>query len=198
MAENAALKQPDAKQRRRGPGRPWQPGQSGNVRGKAKGTRNRCTMLAERLLDDEAPALVRKAIELALQGDLTALRICLDRIVPPRRSRAVQFTVPPLRTAADASAAMAAVLAGVAEGALTPDEGSELSNLIANYVKVFETTALEQRIAALEKGSEVIELTHEELVQKLEESGLPTSIFGIDVPVLDLKAETEPVSGNGM
>jgi hypothetical protein len=61
MAENAALKQ-----RRRGRGRPFEPGQSGNPAGKPKGTRHQLTMLAEQLLEGEAEELTRKAIERAL------------------------------------------------------------------------------------------------------------------------------------
>jgi len=38
--------------------------------------------------------ITRKAIELAKRGDLVALRLCLERIVPPRRDRPVNFTLP--------------------------------------------------------------------------------------------------------
>jgi len=38
-------------------------------------------------LEGEAEALTRKAVELALEGDVTALRLCLDRIA--RRARTV-------------------------------------------------------------------------------------------------------------
>lgn len=78
MAEN-----PAAMQRRRGPSKPFRPGQSGNPAGKPKGTRHRATMLAEQLLDGEAEAMIRTVIEKAKQGDMVALRLCLDRIVPP-------------------------------------------------------------------------------------------------------------------
>jgi hypothetical protein len=197
MAENAALKQPEAKQRRRrGPGRRWQRGESGNPAGKKPGTRNRATMLGQELLDAQAPKLVRKAISMAIRGDVAALRICMDRIVPVARHRTVQFSVPPLSSASDAANAMAALLAGVAAGQLTPNEASEMSNLVANFVKTLDVTTLEQRIEALEKGSEVvIEIKKEELARKLEERGLPPYVFGVDVPVLDLKAE---MAGNGI
>jgi hypothetical protein len=87
------------------------------------------------LLDGEADGLVRKAIELGLTGDVVALRICLDRLVPPRRDRPVRFSLPPLTSAADAVAAMAAV---VAAG-------------VANTVKTIEATELERRVRALEE-----------------------------------------------
>jgi hypothetical protein len=92
------------KQRQRG--RPFPKGTSGNPAGKRPGTRNRATMAAEALLDGEAEALTRKAIEMAKQGNITALRLCLDRAVAPRRECAVQFRLPELRSAGDAAGAM--------------------------------------------------------------------------------------------
>ena len=59
-------------------------GQSGNPAGKPKGARHRATLAAEALLDGEAEALTRKGIELALEGNIFALKICLDRILPAR------------------------------------------------------------------------------------------------------------------
>jgi hypothetical protein len=59
---------------------PREPGRSGNPAGRPKGVRHHITVLAEHLLEGEAEGLVRKAIELALGGDVTALRMCLDRI----------------------------------------------------------------------------------------------------------------------
>jgi hypothetical protein len=145
MAENAA-----EKQRRRGPGRPFEPGKSGNPAGKRKGTRHRITMLTEQLLDGEAEALTRKAIELGLTGDGAALRLCLDRILPPRRDRPVAFSLPPLSSPADAIAAMGAIAAAVGHGELTPSEAAEISALVANVVKAIEVTEIDARVRALE------------------------------------------------
>jgi hypothetical protein len=82
---------------------PFEPGKSGNPAGKLKGTRNKTTLAVEALLDGEAETITRKAIELAKDGDLTALRLCLDRIAPPRKDRPVLFELPPVSSAADAA-----------------------------------------------------------------------------------------------
>src|SRR5215216_3922116 len=82
----------------------FQKGQSGNPQGKPKGTRHRVTMAAETLLEGEAEAITRKAIELAKQGDGPALRLCMDRIYPARKDRPVRFGLPPIERAADAVA----------------------------------------------------------------------------------------------
>jgi hypothetical protein len=76
------------------------------------------------------------------------LKVC---IIPPRRDRPVAFSLPPLSTAADAVAALAAVVAAVADGDLTPSEAAEISTLVSNVVKVIETTEIEQRLKILEE-----------------------------------------------
>ena len=98
----------------------------------------------------EAPALTQKAIELALTGDMAALRLCLDRILPPRRDRPVTFALPPIDSAGDGAATVSAVLAAVSSGEITPTEAGEISGLIEAYVKVFETAELVERIERLE------------------------------------------------
>jgi hypothetical protein len=104
----------------RAPGGQFVKGQSGNPAGKPQGCRNHATRTAETLLDGEAEALTRKAVTLALGGDALALRLCLDRVIAPRRDRPVQFALPPITDVADVAKAMAAITAAVADGAITP------------------------------------------------------------------------------
>jgi Family of unknown function (DUF5681) len=92
------------------PQMPFEPGKSGNPAGKLKGTRNKTTLAVEALLDGEAETITRKAIELAKDGDLAALRLCLDRIAPPRKNRSVMLELPPVSRAADAANAAATLL----------------------------------------------------------------------------------------
>src|SRR3984957_8256186 len=95
-------------------GKPFRKGKSGNPNGRPQGSRNATTLALETLLDGQATALTQKAIDLALAGDMAALRICLDRILPPRKDRPVTFTLPPINSAHDAAATVTAVLAAVA------------------------------------------------------------------------------------
>ncbi len=103
--------------RRGGDGR-FAPGASGNPRGRPPGARNRASLAAEALLAGEAEALTRKAVELALGGDLVALRLCLERVLPPARERPLRVDLP-LERATDADAAMQAVVAALRAGELT-------------------------------------------------------------------------------
>lgn len=118
--------------------------------GKPKGSRHRATRAVQHLLDGEAQAITQKAVAMALEGDSAALRLCLERIVPPRRDSPVTFSLPPMTTAQDAAKAAASVLASVADGELTPAEGAHVMALVETYRRTLETTELESRIAALE------------------------------------------------
>ncbi len=102
------------------------------------------------LLDGEGEALTRKAVAMALEGDTTALRLCLERVAPVRKDPPVVFDLPPMTSARDAAQAAGAVLAAVAGGELTPAEGAHVMALVETYRRTLETTDLERRIAALE------------------------------------------------
>ena len=132
-------------------GRPFQKGQSGNPEGRPKGSRNVTTLALETLLDGQAAALTQKAIDLALSGDMAALRLCLDRILPPRKDRPVTFTLPSINSAQDAAAVVSAVLTAVASGEITPADAAEIGKLIDSYVKAYETAELAERLERLER-----------------------------------------------
>jgi len=102
------------------------------------------------LLDGEAEALTRKAVELALAGDAMALRLCLDRIIPPRRGRRVQLGLAPLRGAADLGGTMAAITTAATQGAITPGEAVELARVVEIFVRAVETSDFERRLQQLE------------------------------------------------
>ena len=130
---------------------PFEKGQSGNPGGRPPGARNKATLMAELLLQGEAEEMTRLVIERAKAGDMAALRMCLDRLVPPCRHRPIVFELPPLESAQDAASALAAITAGVAAGELTPAEAGELSGLVDGFVRVLEATVLEERVAWLER-----------------------------------------------
>jgi hypothetical protein len=132
-------------------GRPFEPGKSGNPRGRPKGHRNKATMAIEELLDGEAEGLTRKAIGKALEGDMAALRLCLDRLLPPRRERPITFDLPKIESAKDAQAASSAILAACAAGDLSPGEATAVMDLVSTYIRTLEATELEARLSALEK-----------------------------------------------
>src|ERR1700676_844218 len=132
----------------------FEKGRSGNPRGRPVGARHKATLAAEALVDNEAERLTRKAIDLALAGDVTALRICLDRILPPRRERPGHFKLPVLRSPADAAAALAAITAAVAAAEITAGEAAELAKLVEAFVKAIEASGLDHGLRGVEEKAE--------------------------------------------
>jgi len=126
-------------------------GQSGNPGGRPKGSLNKATLASQALLDGEAEALTRKVVELAKEGHPVALRLCLERLLPPRKDRPVNFTLPRIEGAEDLVKALRAILEAVAQGEITPAEGQTLTAMLDGYRKGLETADLEARVTALEK-----------------------------------------------
>jgi Family of unknown function (DUF5681) len=149
------MKSGDEASRATAPGRapPWRPGQSGNPRGRRVGCRNRASLIAEALIGGQTEELTRKAIDLALAGDIIALRLCLERILPVARERPCTFKLPRLETCADAAAALGLIADGLANGELLPYEAESLSGVVASFVKTVEVAEFENRLAALEKAN---------------------------------------------
>lgn len=123
-----------------GPGNPGRP----------TGARHKTTMAVLSLLDGQGEALAQKAVEMALEGDTTALRLCIERIAPTRKDAPVRFDLPAMQSAQDAAQGAQAVLKAVSEGELTPTEGTQVMALVDSYRRTLETTEFEKRLQALE------------------------------------------------
>ena len=130
------------------PGRPFQKGN----KGRPKGSRNRRTLIAEKMFADESEAIIRKCIELAKAGDGIALKLAVERICPARRGALVTFALPPINSAGDIDLAMGALLTAVSQGKLTPDEAATLSKTLRDKSENLRVTELEQRIQVLERS----------------------------------------------
>jgi hypothetical protein len=126
-------------------------GTSGNPAGKKPGTRNKATLAMESLLEGEATEIMRKAAELAKEGDPTAMRLCFERLYPARRDRPVAFTIPELNDANDAAVLSRAIVEAVAQGEITPIEAGELAKLVDMYTRAVTAAEHEARIKALEE-----------------------------------------------
>lgn len=134
----------------RGPDGKFLPGNPG----RRPGARNRATLAAEALLDGEAEALTRRAIELAKAGDVSALRICMDRLVPPRRDAPIQIELQPVETVKDAAMAATKIAAAMTAGELTPMEANAMISVFQSVIGTLELAELETRVSALEQAHE--------------------------------------------
>ncbi len=88
----------------------FKPGKSGNPDGRKKGSRHKVTLAAQALLDGEGENITRKCINLALEGDMTAIRLVMERITPVKKDSPVSFRLPIIKTADKLFKASGAVL----------------------------------------------------------------------------------------
>ena len=128
-------------------GKPFQPGNPG----RPPGARHKITLLAEKLMEEDAEAVSRRVIDAAKTGDMTAARLVLERVCPVRKGRPVRLELPAINSAADLPAALGAVLAAMGDGEVTPEEALIVANTLEAKRRMIETVELEQRIAALEQ-----------------------------------------------
>jgi Family of unknown function (DUF5681) len=128
----------------------WKKGQSGNPAGMPKGTRHRATMLAEKFMEDDAEDIVRAVVNAAKAGDPTAMRLCIERLVPVRKGRPITFDLPPVETVSDISKALGVIAKSMAAGELTPDEAGTVATVMEAHRKAIEMAEFEGRLRKLE------------------------------------------------
>ena len=126
----------------------FKPGQSGNPNGKPKGTKDKRTELRE-LLQPHAEGLVNKVVEKALEGDTTALRLCLDRLIPPYRAGNISVVLNDIEGTLTEKGEK--IIGAMGSGEITPSDASSMLQALAAQCRVQELDELERRIRKLEK-----------------------------------------------
>ena len=106
--------------------------------------------MVEQMFERFGGALANKAVNMALEGNMAAMRLCVSRIVAPRRKRASEFALPPLRTAADLAPAVAAIAEAVGDGAISTDEAFQLSQIVDAFARALAAGDVEERLQRLE------------------------------------------------
>lgn len=126
-------------------------GKSGNPSGRPKGTPDRRTALV-RELEADLPAMLSALKTAALAGDVQALKLLLDRLLPVRKSTTEPVELPELAEAGTLPEKVEAVLAAIAAARLPPDVGAQLVNAIGTAARVEEVAELRERMEALERA----------------------------------------------
>lgn len=128
--------------------RGWLPGQSGNPKGRPKGSKNRKTVVVQEF-EKEGSRIARVVIDAALEGDMTAANMVLQRLSPPLRSRSekVTFELDPDKPLSEQAQQ---VLTAVAAGDIDPETGKLLIDAIGAFAGIKQVDDLEARLAALE------------------------------------------------
>ena len=121
-------------------------GASGNPAGKPRGARNKVTVAVEGLMGKYGEQVAARMVKRAVDGDMAAARLILDRIAPPRRGRPVRLKLPDIGDAASVMVAQAVLVSAVATGNLTPEEAEPLSSMLGAYLKTVETVDIDRRL----------------------------------------------------
>lgn len=124
----------------------WQPGQSGNPKGRPPGTGVVARMRSD--LAEHIPIIVDSLVARAVAGDNGAARLILERVMPPLKP------IEPSQSVSIPSGGLAdqgrAVVASVATGELAIGQGASLLSAIGSLARVVEVDELIRRVEALE------------------------------------------------
>jgi hypothetical protein len=126
-------------------------GQSGNPAGRPQGSRNHAATRIRDLLGPKTGEIVNKLTDMALAGNIGAIRLCLDRLVPTGKYEPLLCEMRPLAKAADAVGAMAGLASAAAAGEVTADEAAKFAKMISVYVDTLEAHDFEERLTKLEQ-----------------------------------------------
>jgi hypothetical protein len=129
-------------------GRPFAPGNKFG-RGRPRGSRNKTTLVLQQMLGEHAEALVSKCVVAALQGDMAAMRLCIERLLPPLRFSPIQFTLPPVTNAVGVGVALEELAQSVAKGQITPEQAEMIAKLLEIRAGRFHGEDVERQVDRL-------------------------------------------------
>jgi hypothetical protein len=123
-------------------------------RGRPQGSRNKTTREALEILDQYREPLFKKCIARALEGDVRALALCIDRMLPSLREPGVRIRMPKLKKITDIDLALQRIADGIGSGNLTPGEGEKIHTILQHHRNNIQAEEMEARLAALEKQTQ--------------------------------------------
>ena len=126
-------------------------GLSGNPRGRPKGSRNQAGLLVQNLIDGKSEEIARAVIKRAIKGDFQAEKFCLERLLPPQRSRPVTVELPNIETAEDIQKAIDKIWTALSDGELTLDEATSLKDFVNSKREAIETAELASELEQIRK-----------------------------------------------
>ena len=117
------------------------------------GSRHRTTRLAYAMFEEQSEEVIQAVITAAKEGDATAMKLVVERIVPPRKSVPIKIDLPPVNCADDAKAAISLVLEAQCSGEIAPDQAEDLLKSIETFIRVCTVSELEAKVNALSSGT---------------------------------------------
>jgi Family of unknown function (DUF5681) len=129
----------------------FQKGHSGNPKGRPKGKKNKSTLLAQSLLENDVEAICTRLLIEAKKGNIQAIKIVMDRILPARKELPIALDLPEIKTPTDLLNAISVITSAVGSGIISPSEGEALSRIIDINLKAVALQDFEKRLILLEE-----------------------------------------------
>ncbi len=127
-------------------------GKSGNQSGRPRGSQNKSHMRLRAILAEDAESVLQRVITAALEGDMLAARLILDRALPRRVCRPpMDLNLPALKTAADAAASLAKITHGIENGYISTAEGVDLATIVGGFTETLLARTMAAQIEALQE-----------------------------------------------
>lgn len=130
----------------------FQPGQSGNPKGRPQGSRHRATLAALALMAGDLEVITGKLVEKAKEGEQWAIRMVLDKLIPNAKYIPVPLRLPRMEGIGDIKIALGVILKAVGKGMLAPDEAKSLSEVINTLGLAQQVEELEKRLEQMQGG----------------------------------------------
>jgi hypothetical protein len=110
--------------------------------GRRRGSKNKETLLATGLAREQGEELLRKAIEMAMGGNVAMMKFLLDRILP--KERPIDLELPHLDFAHDSVDAMSEIVDAVSAGRISPREAADVAQIVSAFRQAIEVTDVEK------------------------------------------------------
>jgi hypothetical protein len=123
----------------------FKPGQSGNPKGRTPG-KSPLTALRKSISKD-IDKVIQTVLAQALEGDMQACKILLDRVCPALKPQALPISLPINGSLSERGDE---VIKATMAGQIPPDVGAQLITALAKQGKLIELDELDKRLTALE------------------------------------------------
>ena len=128
-------------------------GQSGNPAGRRRGVRNKVSRKVIERISERGDELLDVILSKALEGDLTAAKLCLERLCPAQKELPLPaIKLPEIAGPEDLPKATEALMRAAASGSMTPSALAAMTGVVKAHVDAVQTADLAERIRRLEEG----------------------------------------------
>jgi len=147
-------------------------GQSGNTKGRTPGVPDKRTRF-RRLLEPHAEELIQVLVEQAKKGDSTALRLCIERLIPRAKSEPIDISLPSELTTDAVIKLGDQILKRMAAQEIAVEEGKDLFQIIEAHMNIVgmsdllkQYTVLSEQFRKYQEGSPLLRFNSQQEINR--------------------------------